>query len=366
MNYKKNKKNQLLISSVVFLLAIFLVVNPGNISTYINDNQSEIKDINSEEICSEILSALIDNTGEALNGDPNWECYELTCENIKKIGLKNCNDLVYYNLYDNQKFGCLAYGTKIRINKYENKNIEDIKVGDNIVSYDIKHDKIVNTKVIAVNSYISDGVYSINDGLIKITEDHPILIKNNFGKKIWCSVDPMKSEIYYNYRDVSKLKIGYDILSIKRGWVEIDSIDFEPNKVKVVGLQVENKNHNFIANNIVVSNAFYTLNGYVEGVQSLDIENYIILSEDKIDAFYDLYNQDYQLLRNLLNVPLKYNFKITLQYGSNSPVTVGSSIDYSYSDYYAFKKQNVLVLPSGATDLSSLSYGYIMVEVFYA
>jgi len=366
MNSKKNKKHGLLISSVVFLLAIFLVVNPGNLSTYISDEQPGINDIDSEEICNEILSTLIDNTGETLNGDPNWECYELTGENIKKIGLKNNNDLVNSNLYGNQRFGCLPYGTKIKINEYKNRNIEDIKVGDNIISYDLEHDNIINTKVVAINSYISDGVYSINNGLIKITEDQPVLIKNNFGKKTWCSINPYESETFYNYRDVSKLKVDYNLLNINDGWVEINSIEFESGKVKVIGLQVENKNHNFIANNFVVSNAFYTLNGYVEGVQSLNIENYIILSEDKIDAFYDLYNQDYQLLRNLLNVPLKYNFKITLKYGSNSPVTVGSSTDYSYSDYYAFKKQNVLVLPSGATDLSSLSYGYIMVEVFYA
>jgi len=367
MNFKKNKKHRLLIPIFVIFLTIFL--STSVLITFIDSNEERVfsnKNIynDMEKICEDILFILTTNTGETLNGDSDWEHYEISNEKIKSIGLKDGMNLLYNRINGIQEFGCLATGTKIKINKNEYKNIENIKLGDKILSYSLEHETLVFTKVVAINSFISDGVYSINNGLIKITDDHPLLVKNRYGKKMWCSINPVKSKVYYNYRNISRLAVGYKLIDTNKGLIDIISIKFVPSKQKVIGLQVEDNNHNFIANDLVVSNAEYTLCGYAEGVQRLDLENYIVLDPEKIGAFLDL---DYDYLRNLLNVPIKYNFKITLQYGSNPANTVPADIDYSYSDYYAFKKQNVLVLPldSGQSDLSNLQYGYIMVEVFY-
>ena len=70
-----------------------------------------------------------------------------------------------------KNYNCFMAGAKVSIDYDETKNIEDVKVGDNLLTHDRKHGSIVLEK----------HVYEINDTILmydyadfKVTGDHPL------------------------------------------------------------------------------------------------------------------------------------------------------------------------------------------------
>lgn len=80
---------------------------------------------------------------------------------------------------------CVPEGSKVILNNFTNKNIEDVKIGDEVFTYKRDTNKLVSTKVLNVSKrYINEPIYHIEaDGnILNITKDHPIL--SNRGKWI--------------------------------------------------------------------------------------------------------------------------------------------------------------------------------------
>ena len=80
---------------------------------------------------------------------------------------------------------CVPEGSKVILNNFTNKNIEDVKIGDEVFTYKRDTNKLVSTKVLNVSKrYINEPIYRIEaDGnILDITKDHPIL--SNRGKWI--------------------------------------------------------------------------------------------------------------------------------------------------------------------------------------
>ena len=75
--------------------------------------------------------------------------------------------------------GSFLPGTRILMSDNSLKNIEDIKVGELVKSYDENKKEIVNAKVTAVLSHEMSGYYTINDHL-QITETNPIRANNGW------------------------------------------------------------------------------------------------------------------------------------------------------------------------------------------
>ena len=69
---------------------------------------------------------------------------------------------------------CFPAGTLVTMADGSYKTIEDVEAGDFVLSYDIDLNEIVSCRVREIVSPVRKGVYSINNGLIHPTDDHPI------------------------------------------------------------------------------------------------------------------------------------------------------------------------------------------------
>ena len=126
------------------------------------------------------------------------------------------------------------------------KFIKDIKINDIVYSYDIDNEKYFETKVKNVSNNGIKNIFEIvtSSYKIKVTDDHPILIKNDNG---------------YSYKTL--ININRDLDYIVCSSFEIDEVLFEKitqinnlNNGNVWDIEVDNKYHNFIAEGIVVHN----------------------------------------------------------------------------------------------------------------
>jgi len=151
---------------------------------------------------------------------------------------------------------CVIEGTKITLNNKETLPIEKIKVGQEILSFNLstlqKAQK--NDTLLKLSTDTFDGVfqedlikniwkneaeeyYSINDKL-KITGDHIVLAK--------------RDNIFY-WTTVDKLLIGDYLFTEQNIFEKIDMIILIKEKVKVYNLQV-NDVYNYFANSYLIHN----------------------------------------------------------------------------------------------------------------
>jgi intein/homing endonuclease len=158
------------------------------------------------------------------------------------------NNVLVHNRY------CFIAGTKITLENGDVKNIEDIEVGDIVLT----HNEITNlneyNKVTDVYKPIHDDLveYTLSDGkVITSTFDHPYYV-NGLGLAAY-SPD-LTNVRYENLNNVIQIKIG-DVLNLQNGeTASIVSIT-EKDKISVQTyiFTVEN-NHNFYANEVLVHN----------------------------------------------------------------------------------------------------------------
>jgi len=129
--------------------------------------------------------------------------------------------------------GSFLPGTKIIMGDHSTKNIEDIKVGDQVLSYDTKTESIVTAKVSGTLSHTMPEYYVINNDL-EITATNPILANGEW------KLPP-------------QLKIGDKLLLSEGKTGYINSIQYIKKQVIVHNLQVENT-HTYFAGGISVHN----------------------------------------------------------------------------------------------------------------
>ena len=124
---------------------------------------------------------------------------------------------------------CFVAGTKVAVeNGY--KNIEDIKLGDYVYSYNLDTNKKELNKVLRTFIHQKDEIYTlkVNNQLIHTTEEHPFYVIN----KGWITV--------------KDLDFNSQLLSLKRNQARIQSINKHNYKnVYVYNIEVEN-NHNYL------------------------------------------------------------------------------------------------------------------------
>ena len=154
------------------------------------------------------------------------------------------NDVLVHN-----RFGgpgcCFVEGTEISLANDDVKNIEDVVVGDEVLSYNGKD--LVVSKVIATKPTIvghRNLLTLAGDGIcnIEFTPEHPFLTKEG-----WKSVTPEEEQY-------GKLEPG-DEINCCGAWKKISSIDIidsTPDK-KVYNFTVK-EFHSYVANGIIVHN----------------------------------------------------------------------------------------------------------------
>ena len=115
------------------------------------------------------------------------------------------------------------------------KNIEDVEVGDSIVSFDLKNNKTKVNKVLNIFSKKVDKIviYEFdNGGVLKSTLDHPIYVNG----KGWSSYDNSLSNTLYTLETpVQKIEIG-DSIKLMNGNVILEKITLVDEETKVFNL----------------------------------------------------------------------------------------------------------------------------------
>lgn len=111
--------------------------------------------------------------------------------------------------------------------------INQIKIGDSVLSWDEVNNKLANGIVLATYSRIADNYFILN-GNIKVTPEHPFYVINKWIK-------------------VGNLRIGDTLKSFDGKEVKIKSIEFKNEKLQVFSLAV-NTYQNYFANDVLVHN----------------------------------------------------------------------------------------------------------------
>ena len=151
--------------------------------------------------------------------------------------------------FDGLDVHCLAKGTLITMGDSTHKAIEDLQIGDEILSFNQQSGQFENAVIKALASQIHKDLISIefsNGMQITCTKDHPFLSSS----LTWSSMDPNKTEKDYAINDVTQLKIGTKVKNLENELeiVKIKALDIEQITYTIVDLT---KNETFIANGII-------------------------------------------------------------------------------------------------------------------
>jgi len=133
--------------------------------------------------------------------------------------------------------GSFLPGTQISMSDDSTKNIEEIEIGDIVLSYDIENKEIVNGEVTALLSHIMPGYYVIDDSL-EITATNQIWADNEWKYP----------------RDLS---IGDELINSNNEIDYVDSIEYMDKEVVVFNLLVPGTN-NYFAGGVGVHNGLHT------------------------------------------------------------------------------------------------------------
>tara|TARA_A100001201_G_scaffold142416_1_gene140567 strand:+ start:1179 stop:3494 length:2316 start_codon:yes stop_codon:yes gene_type:complete len=187
-----------------------------------------------------------------------------TVYNLKHV--RDNNNFYANNFLVHNRFGCFVAGSEVALANGDYKNIEDIVVGDLVLSWNEETHEIEANEVYEilqpVNSNLADltfenshNVKESNITYISCTYDHPIYVNTGDSFKI-SSLDPEKSTSTYDIpHKIDKLNIGDNAFNIHNGLSELKAIEPAEDKDPQVTytLRVKN-NNNFFVNGILVHN----------------------------------------------------------------------------------------------------------------
>lgn len=154
---------------------------------------------------------------------------------------------------------CFIAGTKVIMSDGRSMNIEEIKIGDSVKTWDEKSDTIFESDVVELIQPIKDDMIVVDWGNSsnKNTFDHPYFVKD----KGWSSYKPeLTIERYGHYhdelKDVKQIEVGdiiyeYDNGTLKE--VSINSIQEDLGDVQTYIIKLD-KYHTFFANNVLTHN----------------------------------------------------------------------------------------------------------------
>jgi len=112
---------------------------------------------------------------------------------------------------------CFPAGTKILMGNGENKNIEDVRVGDFVVSYDEITGKNVLGEVLELEAPVREHMCEISfddNSTLKLTNEHPIYTTDLNGDKEWKSINPEATANENAALIVSELEEGDHVVTI--------------------------------------------------------------------------------------------------------------------------------------------------------
>jgi intein/homing endonuclease len=241
---------------------------------------------------------------------------------------------------------CFVAGTKITLADGSVKNIEDVKQGDIVSTFDLKTNEIKHNKVNAVYSKEVNQIveYRFDNGeVLRCTIDHPIYIED----KGWSSYDgEVSNKMYSLEQKVSTIQIG-DVVKLHNGATIITEMKTIDENTIVYNLQDIEGNHNFFANNVLVHNRYCFIagtkitleNGDTKNIEDIEVGD-IVLTYNEVSNLNE-YNKVTHLYKPMHDDLVEY----TLSNGK----TITSTFDHPY---YV----NGIGLASYSPDLTNVRY----------
>lgn len=150
---------------------------------------------------------------------------------------------------------CFIAGTKILMANDSRKNIEKVKIGDLVKSYNEKTGKLENKRVYKIDTPMHDDmiVIEFENGVKNTnTKDHPYYVKG----KGWCSYNPKLTLKRYKIK-AKKLEKGDKVLYYNKDKlkkIKLLRIKEKNGEVQTYNLGGVKDNHNYFANGILVHN----------------------------------------------------------------------------------------------------------------
>ena len=133
-----------------------------------------------------------------------------------------------------EKGGCFARETKILMRDGSSKDIEHIKVGDQILTRsDSQNEELVIATVQGVSQHLVKGHLIVNDSL-RVTPEHQLYVNDEW--------------IY-----AGNIKLGDKLLDADNRIIKVESIDIKEELVTVYNIIV-NKYHTYFADGLYVHN----------------------------------------------------------------------------------------------------------------
>jgi hypothetical protein len=146
---------------------------------------------------------------------------------------------------------CFPAGTKILMADGSCKNIEDIKKGDWVKSYNVEYDRYSKWMVVGLGDP-KHPVCVINDGLLSATVDHPIYVKKTDGRAGFGAVDVELAKDACRIKEgILSIEVGDKLLTSDGRWIEINSISYQP-EVQTYNILSFSGTRTYFANNILV------------------------------------------------------------------------------------------------------------------
>ncbi|WP_238989454.1 RHS repeat-associated core domain-containing protein [Flavobacterium sp. LMO8] len=151
--------------------------------------------------------------------------------------------------------GCFAEGTMITMSDGSEKEIQDVKFGDIVLTYNFKTTKLEPKKVLQKINPIRNEIITIgfDNGVKNInTIDHPYFVES----KKWSSFSPELTFKNYGF-SVNNIEIGDSCFYISNGnLVKVKIVYFEVtnSSIQTYNLSDVEDNNNFFANGILVHN----------------------------------------------------------------------------------------------------------------
>jgi len=182
---------------------------------------------------------------------------------------------------------CFPAGTKITMADGSFKNIEDIKIGDRILSYDLDNKKSTSWKVRVLERPMN-YVYSINGGLIETSADHPFYIQKSNGATYWGTIKPLTNAFRFK-GDTLPIEIGDKIFTKDGKWITINSVERKPEMVQTYNIISYKGDKNYFANNLLVHEDYITI--------FYHFRHAIDLGENPVQYLFQLFrHSNYQFL----------------------------------------------------------------------
>ena len=150
---------------------------------------------------------------------------------------------------------CFLAGTLILMGDQRHQPIEEVQVGDIVMSYDFETGKLVQAEVLEVESPLREAYYvmGIEDGSsLRITGEHPVYIRKN-DQTGWGAIAPEQAQEQITI-DIMQLAVGDFVMSADGDWFKIGGIDRIDRVVRTYNLSQVSSTNAFFADGWLVHN----------------------------------------------------------------------------------------------------------------